>query len=87
MQEKCARVFGRDQIEEDFRNYVEEEDDVQNIRMKKIKDWLDEYELQNEQDDSDEEEKYQLHLKDIRSKFEPNEIVQEEHAGYEDDQD
>lgn len=28
-----------------------------------------------------------MHLRDIRSKFEPNDIVQEEHAGYEDDQD
>jgi hypothetical protein len=27
-----------------------------------------------------------MHLRDIRSKFEPNEIVKEEHAGYEDDQ-
>ena len=37
MQEKCARVFGRDQIEEDFTNYEDvEEDDVQNIRMQRI---------------------------------------------------
>lgn len=27
-----------------------------------------------------------MHLRDIRSKFEPNEIVQEENPGYEDDQ-
>ena len=38
MQEKCVKVFGRDQIEDDFPNYVDEEDDVQNIRMQRIKD-------------------------------------------------
>ena len=37
MQEKCAKVFGRDQMD-DFPNYADEEDDVQNIRMQRIED-------------------------------------------------
>jgi hypothetical protein len=43
MQEKCAKVFGRDQMD-DFPNYADEEDDVQNIRMQRIEDQEDEYE-------------------------------------------
>ena len=43
MQEKAAKVFGRDQIDE-FPNYVDEEDDVQNIRMQRIKEQMDEEE-------------------------------------------
>ena len=43
MQEKCAKVFSRDQMD-DFPNYADEEDDVQNIRMQRIEDQEDEYE-------------------------------------------